>query len=318
MQSMSLAGYRRFGVTALTMGLVALAACDDDPLDPTSGSRFGEVGVTTTTTGYAPDFGEGYEVALEGGGPVEIDLDGEAVLYGAPEGSRTVVLSGVPANCTATNNPATVSVSVGDRAEVAFDVTCTAVTGGITPAFTLTGAAEDIAPEVTLTVVDETAADTNDFAVNPSSPEELLHFLAGPHTVLFDSTSLANIPANCTVAEPTSTAVEVTLGATVQAPFTIDCVPNVGNLTVNVTTTGTNPDDGYTLTINDAEAVNIGANGAAEFNTVRVGSVDVVLGGIAENCSANGGVAGEDTDERTTVVFGETEMAEIDFTVVCE
>jgi hypothetical protein len=315
MQSMSLAGYRRFGVTALTMGLVALAACDDDPLDPTSGSRFGEVGVTTTTTGYAPDFGEGYQVALEGGGPVEIDIDGEAVLYGAPAGNRTVVLSGIPANCTATNNPATVDVSVGDRAAVAFDVTCAAITGGITPAFTLTGAAEDIDPEVTLTVVDETAADTNAFPVNPSSPEELLHFAAGPHTVLFLEGA---VDANCTVAEPTSTAVEVTLGATVQAPFTIDCVPNVGNLTVNVTTTGTNPDDGYTLTINDAEAVNIGANGANEFNLVRVGQATVVLGGIAANCSANGGTAGADVDERTAVVFGEAEMAEIDFTVVCE
>ena len=40
MQSKSVAAYRRFGVTALTMGLVALAACDDDPLDPTSGNRF--------------------------------------------------------------------------------------------------------------------------------------------------------------------------------------------------------------------------------------------------------------------------------------
>lgn len=314
MQSKSVAGYRRFGVTALTVGLVALAACDDDPLDPTGGNRFGEVGVTTTTTGYAPDFADGYEVALEGGGPVAIDVDGEAVLYGAPAGSRTVVLSGLPANCTAANNPASVSVSAGDRSEVAFAVTCTAVTGGITPVFTLTGAAEDIDQEVTLTVVDETAADTNTFAVNPSSPEELLHFAAGPHTVLLES----GVEANCTVAEPTSNAVEVTLGATVEAAFTIDCVPNVGALAVNIATTGTNLDDSYTLTINDEEQGTFPANGTAGFNSVRVGGVDVVLGGIAENCSANGGAAGEDADEGTTVVFGATEPAEVDFTVVCE
>ena len=74
----------------------------------------------------------------------------------------------------------------------------------------------------------------------------------------------------------------------------------------------------YTLTVNDAEPVNIGANGANEFNLVRVGNATVVLGGIAENCSANGGPDGEDAEERTAVVFGETEMATIDFTVTCE
>jgi hypothetical protein len=286
--------------------LVSVAACDDDPLDPDDPNEFGEVAVTVATTGYEPDFAEEYEVAFEGGGAEAVDVNGEVLLVGIPAGSTTIDLSGAPAHCTVAPDPATVTVTAGETEEVTFTVTCAAITGGITPAFTLTGDAADIDPLVTLTVVNETTADTNDFEVNPSAPEELLHFTEGPHTVLVD---LEGIQANCTVAEPDTIPVAVTLGATAEAAFGLDCVPHVGDLTVNIATTGTNPDNAYTLTIGDAEPVNVG-NGASEFNGVRVGNVDVVLGDIAENCTV--------ADESQTAVIAFGEMTTVDFAVTCE
>lgn len=315
MLSKRFAEYRRLGVTALIASLVAVAACDDDPLDPNDPSRFGQIDVTVTTAGYAPDFAEGYEVGLEGGGALEIDVNDEATLVGAPAGSNTVVLDGVPDHCTATNNPATVSVTAGQTAATTIAVTCTAVTGGITPVFTLTGAAEDLDTEVGLIIVDETEHDTlTDFLVDPAAPGELLHFLAGPHTVFFDSASVAT---NCAIVDPATATVDVSLGASTAATaLTLDCVPNVGDLTVNIATSGVNLDDNYTLTIGEAAPVNVGVNGAAEFNLVRVGEVDVTLGDIAPNCTvAGGGAAGEDATETADIVFGE--MAVVDFTVVC-
>lgn len=317
MLSMRIAGYRRLCEGALMATLLTVGACDDDPLDPTEGSRFGEVEVDVSTTGYEPDFAGGYVVSLEGGGPVAIDVLGEVVLYGAPAGSRTVVLSGLPANCTAPTNPATVNVSARERAHVSFEVTCAAVTGGIRPQFTLTGAAEDIDQDVTLTVFPATplAADSADFVVNPSSPEELLNFAPGPYWVAFLEDAVA---PNCVVADPVEIPVFVDAGATADADFAIDCAPNVGNLTVNVSTAGTNPDDGYAVTVGDAEPVLVGASGASEFNLVRVGSVTVVLGDVAANCSVQGNAAGQDAEAQTTVVFGEAEMATVAFAVLCE
>ena len=305
MLSMKLAEYRRVGVAALMAGLVAVAGCDDDPIDPTDPSNFGEVEVDVVTTGYEPDFTD-YSVSLEGGGAVTVEPSGSVTLFGAPSGSNSVSLE-VPEHCTVDANPQTVTVTAGETANLTFNVTCTAITGSLTPSIVQTGAPEDFDAEVLVTT------DLDDeIVVNTANPEEVFNITPGDRVL-----TLSGVAANCT---PTLEEQTVTVAAGVPNPFefTLDCVPNVGDLTVNVTTTGTNPDDGYTLTVGDMDPVNIPANGASEFNSLRVGAVDVVLGGIAANCTAAGGEAGVDAEETASIVFGAEEMATVDFTVVCE
>jgi hypothetical protein len=303
-----LSGVRR-AVPALLLGVIAVTGCDDDPLDPNDPSNFGSVHVAVTTTGYAPDFAEAYQVGLEGGGPVEVAVvDGEATLVGAAAGQQTVVLDGVPEYCTVPNNPATVTVSAGATAEVAFNVTCDAVTGGVNPVFTLTGAAEDIDPEVGLIVINETTADTAEAVpLDPSAPEQLLHLDPGPHTIVLDTTAVA---ANCTWAAPVQ-AVEITVGQEVDANFGLDCAPNLGTLTVDITTNGTDfAPETYTLTVGELEPVNAPNTGSNEFADLRVGQYPVELDPVAENCSVV-----PTARQTASVTFGEETV--IEFTVNC-
>lgn len=287
MLSKRFAEYRRFGVTALMAGLVAVAACDDDPLDPNDPSNFGEVEVDVTTTGYEPDFVD-YTVAFDGGGEVDIDPTDNAVLVGVPAGSHDIVLGGVPEHCTADGNPKQVSVTAGSRASVAFNVTCIAITGSVTPAINLTGDPADFDPTVTVTPDVGSA-----FEVNTAAPAEVFHLTPGDRTL-----TLSNVDPNCT---PTATQVVVTVTAGQAAPFAfdIDCVPNVGDLNLVITTIGDDQDGDYELTIDDGDPIAV-SDGDNLINDVRVGQRSLVIGGVADNCNV---VAG---DTKTAVIaFGE-------------
>src|SRR5690606_261107 len=194
MLSKRFAEYRRFGVTALMAGLVAVAACDDDPLDPNDPSNFGEVEVDVTTTGYEPDFVD-YTVAFDGGGEVDLDPTDNTVLVGVPAGSHDIVLGGVPDHCTPDAATKQVSVTAGDRASVAFTVTCIAITGSVMPTITQTGEAEDIDPQVSL-VFDTTLATQRIEAVTSATPAEIFNLPPGDREV-----RVTAVDANCTVAD---------------------------------------------------------------------------------------------------------------------
>jgi hypothetical protein len=292
MLSKRFAEYRRFGVTALMAGLVAVAACDDDPLDPNDPSNFGEVEVDVTTTGYEPDFVD-YTVSFQGGGAVDADPTSNTVLVGVPEGSHDIVLGGVPAHCTPDANPKQVSVTAGDRSDVSFTVTCTAITGSLTPAFAITGEEADRDPTVTVT------PDVGDaFEVNTAAPEEVFHLEPGDRTL-----TLSNLDPNCT-AVATEVIVPVTAGQANPVQFAFDCVPNVGDLNVTITTIGDDQDGDYEITI-DEEAPVAASDGDNLISDVRVGQRGVVIGGVADNCNVVGG------DTKTAVIaFGEqTDLA---------
>lgn len=302
MLSTKFAQYRRFGVTALMTGLVAVAACDDDPIDPTEGSNFGEVEVDVTTTGYEPDFVD-YTVHLEGGGPVVVESSGSATLYGAPAGQNTVVLN-LPTFCTADASTKTVDVEPGETANVSFTVTCEAITGGLAPLFTLGGT--DFDGQVSILLDGEEVG-----VVDPSAPTVILNLEPGEYIA-----SLDGVAPNCVVAEQEGVPVTITPGQDFSPGFTVTCEPNISDLTINVTTTGTNLDDSYTLTVGNRDPITIGPNDTVVLSDAPVGTVGAVLSDIAANCTPEGGAAGGDSERTAVVEFAEP--ATMNFSVVCE
>ena len=291
----------------LFAALIMVAGCDEDALDPNVPSNFGEVGVSIATTGYEPDF-TGYSVTLDGGGPVATDFNDDVVLYGAPSGSNTIVLAGVGDHCTVGNNPATVTVAVGQRSEVEFDVACEAITGSTTLTVTQTGEAADFDPSFSATADSGTSAEVTE-TFDSGAPHTIFHLAEGAHEV-----RLQGIAANCTATERILP-VTVTLGADAPLAYAVDCVPNVGSVQVDVTTTGANLDTGYEVTVNDGAATAVVANGSVDITGVRVGDASVALSGVADNCDVTGGGANPAV-KSAEIEFGEETV--VAFTVSCE
>ena len=87
------------------------------------GSGSGSLTVTTSTTGYNLD-PDGYTVTIDGTNSQPIATNG-SVTVTAPAGANPVALSGMSANCTASEaNPQTVTVPAGGAATTMFTVTC--------------------------------------------------------------------------------------------------------------------------------------------------------------------------------------------------
>ena len=62
-------------------------------------------------------------------------------------------------------------------------------------------------------------------------------------------------------------------------------------LTVTASTSGTNPDDGYTATIDGGVNQAVAANGVATFANLSSGTHTVVLSGVAANCTVMDGAS---------------------------
>jgi len=78
--------------------------------------------------------------------------------------------------------------------------------------------------------------------------------------------------------------------------------PSSENLTVTVSTTGSNPDpDGYTVTVDGTDHQAIAATGSVSFTNVTAGSHTVALSGVAENCTVSDG-----TSRTVTIASGGT------------
>jgi Tol biopolymer transport system component len=91
----------------------------------------GSIALRTRTSGASPDL-DGYTVALDGGAGEPIDMNAVTMFSDLPVGDHTLVLSGVAANCTVQGeNPRTVLVTSGARADVTFEVACRATSPGI-------------------------------------------------------------------------------------------------------------------------------------------------------------------------------------------
>ena len=90
---------------------------------PTTGAI--QLSAATTGDDLDPD---DYQVALDGGTPQPLSINGSVLIFGLTAGEHEVALSGVADNCGVTQpNPRTVTVLVGSTADAAFTVTCSPI-----------------------------------------------------------------------------------------------------------------------------------------------------------------------------------------------
>jgi Tol biopolymer transport system component len=261
---------------ALALGLLVLYGCGDDGggiAPPSTGS----LTITTATTGQ-PAAGGGYNYALDGGTAVPIGLNATATLTDIETGSHTVTLSGLPEGCTVEGaNVITVTVSGGETASVAFAVTCVPPIGGIQ----VTTASTGPAPETYTLLLDGTAQGT----VPASATQTVANIAAGDHAV-----GLADVPANCSVAETNPQPVTVVMGGTASVTFTVTCTPAppvTGSLEIQASTTGQEP-DGYQVTVDGGAAQAIGANASITVLNLAAGSHTVLLADVESTCTVGG------------------------------
>lgn len=126
----------------------------------------GAIEVTATTTGDDID-ADGYVVDLDGASSTSIDANGTATFSGVSEGSHSLTLSGIAANCTVTSdNPAASTVVIGETDEVTFELTCAQVNAA--PTVTIG------APDTTSTVAPLSVApgDPVSFSGSAQDPED--------------------------------------------------------------------------------------------------------------------------------------------------
>ena len=87
--------------------------------------------------------------------------------------------------------------------------------------------------------------------------------------------------------------------------------PTAGSIAITTTTTGPEPDqDGYAVSVNDGAEVGMGVNGTHQVNELPAGSYAVRLGGMATNCTVDGG-----NPRTVSVEAGAT--ATVQFNITC-
>src|SRR5207302_1474259 len=241
-------------------------------------------GTVTTSGSNTPS---GYTVTVDGSSSQSVGATGVATFLGLPSGSHTVLLSGVPSNCSVSGaNPRAVSLIAGLVAATTFSVSCTApppppTTGDLTVTTGTSGSNID-ADGYTVTV-DGGASQ----AIGTNGSVTFSGLSAASHTVV-----LSGVASNCSVSGGTSRTVGGPAGGTASTSFSVSCTappPQTGNLTVTTSTTGSNLDpDGYTATVDGGASQSVGTNGSVTFTGLSAGSHSVALSGVAANCSVSG------------------------------
>ncbi len=111
-------------------------------------------------------------------------------------------------------------------------------------------------------------------------------FRASSHQV-----ELIGVALNCTVSGTNPRNVTVAAGKTASVAFKVTCsapTPDAGSIEVTTATTGSDPDDGYTVTVDGGTAQSIGANATISLANVAAAEHQVRLQGIADNCTVQG------------------------------
>src|SRR5712692_4651960 len=191
----------RLGRVGACVLLVALAIACDDGLTP----DLGQIEVTVTTTGADLD-PDGYSLAIDGAAGLVIPVNTTKTVTRLSSGSHSVLLAGLAANCTVSgDNPRLVDTGHGLTAQVAFAVSCVAITGSVAVMVATTGVELD--PDGYMVRVD---GGPGEYA--PLNAATIFSgVLAGTHSV-----SLDGVAPNCTVAPSNPRSVDVVAGATVQ------------------------------------------------------------------------------------------------------
>lgn len=141
----------------------------------------------------------------------------------------------------------------------------------------------------------------------PATGLAVKDLVAGTHSV-----KIGGIAPNCSVNGSNPRTVEVAANdAAMAVSFAVECLPNVGSLSVSVVTTGEEiSEKGYAVLVPPNRTVTLPANGTITISGVRVGAFSVGLNSIASNCEATGLTA-----RATAIEFGKT--TQVAFTVSC-
>jgi len=283
----------------------------NDPGSPQPPGPTGTVHVTTTTSGPVPTVP--YLVTVNPCDPVyvcpgrQLSPNGSASIQLSP-GSYTLALANVPANCTvAQPHSVTVTVVVNQTVNASFAVTCLVVQGGSIRITASTTGAISASP-YTANVVPCDGVHPCSGSV-PAGGTGTIVQVPGAYTV-----SLADVPENCTVAEPRSVAVSVTASQTVDVSFQVTCPP-AGTLRVKATVTGPNPDEHFLAVEGDCDYYyvcnykELDVGGSVEFSLVA-GTYAITLANVEPNCSV------ALPNPRSVTVVANVEI-EITFAVTC-
>ena len=258
--------------------------------------------VTTATTGVDLD-ADGYRVSVDGTAPQTIGLNATVTLDGLEGGQHTVELSGLALNCSAADNPRTVTVSTGGTATAAFSITCGAGAGSVTVTTATIGPGSD--SDGFALIVD--GLDRGAIGVNATI--SLASLTAGIHSV-----GLTGVAANCVVGGDNPRRVTMASGQVTPVAFTISCTappPGSGSVQITTATLGTSLDpDGYTVSLDGGNPQGIGTNGSLTIGSVSPGSHSVQLIGEAPNCTVSG-------DNPRAVTIGSGQNATIQFAIIC-
>ena len=262
-----------FAGTALLLS----TGCGGDDGGP-SGPDDGSIAVTVSTTGSDLD-PDGYVLSMAGESDRAIAVNGSATFSGVATGQHSVQLSGLAANCSVTgDNPATVSVSAGSTAQVAFQVACAALGGSVQVTVSTTG--QDLDPDGYTVTIDG----GSDRSIGLNGVTTYTGVSAGSHPV-----ELAGLADNCAVSGSNPATASVTAGETAQLSFDVVCeaLP-IGSLEITTTVANNFDPDGFQVLVAGMSQGTVEVNGSATFDDLPSGAQQVELTGIAPNCVVDG------------------------------
>jgi hypothetical protein len=243
----------------------------------------GGVRVITTTTGAGSD-PDGFTLLLDGVDRGPIGANAETTLNELQEGSHTVGLGGLAANCQAGENPRSMTVVGGEVTEVTFAVVCTVpgpTTGTLEVSVQTTGPNQD--PDGYQVSVD--GGGSQSIGVNDAIT--LANVPAAPHSV-----GLGGLATNCQAAGENPRSVTVTAGGIAEVTFAVTCTaapPVTGTLRISVQTTGANQDsDGYQVSVDGGRGQPIGTSATISLANTSAAQHTVRLQGLASNCAVTG------------------------------
>jgi hypothetical protein len=124
------------------------------------------------------------------------------------------------------------------------------------------------------------------------------------------SVQLSGVAQNCTVEGDNPRQISVSTGATTDVRFNVSCSATLGFIDVNITTTGEDKDDGYTLTLNGGAPASVPNDAHAHIGPLAPQDYQIELGDVAPNCQISG-------DAQRTVSVSAGQTSTVDFTVNC-
>jgi hypothetical protein len=168
----------------------------------------GALVVATESSGEPAD-PSGYTVSVDGAAAVAIGSNATRTFDGLAPGVHTVALGGLASNCAVQGqNPRSATVAASETTTIAFTVTCSATTGGLT--VTVSGLPATAEADVTVT-------GPGGFSREVMATTTIADLTAGEYTVTAESVTSGGSTYTAT---PTTTAVEVEAGATASVTVT--------------------------------------------------------------------------------------------------